>query len=290
MKIEVADAVGFCFGVKRAINIAQQALEKNDGKDVYSLGHIIHNRQVVEELAEKGLKSIEELGKIKKGVVVISSHGASPDIFEQIKSQGLEVIDATCPYVMSAQKVVKSLSEEGYTVVIFGDKKHPEVKSLVGFAKMKAIVIKDEQGLDESGEFLKKVGVVSQTTQSAENYLRIISRIIKKGFSEIRVFNTICNDTKKRQESAARLAKDVDVMLIIGGRMSANTKRLFEICSGICPDTYHIETARELKPEWFEKKGCIGIASGASTPDWIIEEVKDRIKNKISNTRGIYVT
>jgi len=283
MKIEIAQCSGFCFGVKRAIGIAQQALTKNKGTPVYSLGHIIHNSQVAEELSKQGLESVKGLGNIKEGVVVVSSHGASPEVFEEIRRKGLDVIDATCPYVMSAQKMVKSLSDEGYTVIILGDSQHPEVKSLVGFARQKAIVIKDDAELRKAHIPSKKIGLVSQTTQSAENYFKVISEILKKEFLEVRIFNTICSDTTKRQDSAARLARDVDAMIIVGGKMSANTRRLFEICSHICKDTYHIETAQDLSPEWFEDKECVGIASGASTPDWII----DSVKNKILNTSPV---
>lgn len=255
--------------------MAEEALRKNKPKGAYSLGPIIHNSQVVLNLSKEGLMPVKDLNNIKEGVVVISSHGARPEVFEQIKLKGLDLIDATCPYVMSAQKVVRSLSDEGYAVVIFGDSHHPEVESLVGFAGGKAVIVKDEKTLEELDLSSKKIGVVSQTTQSLPNYLKIVSKLLSREFLEIRIFNTICNDTKKRQDSAARLAKKVDLMIIAGGRMSANTKRLFEICSRICRDTYHIETADELKKEWFERKNRVGIASGASTPDWIIESIKN---------------
>ncbi len=286
IKIELAECSGFCFGVKRAISMAKQALERNKGKNVYSLGHIIHNSQVVEELSKEGLRSIRELGAIKDGVIVISSHGVSPEIFDEIKLRGLEIIDATCPYVVSAQKIVKALNEEGYTVIIFGDSQHPEVKSLVGFAGDRATVIKAKEDVERLQTQSQRIGLVSQTTQSAENYLEVISAIMKKEFLEVRIFNTICSDTKKRQESAQRLARIPDGMIVIGGRMSANTKRLFEICSKICDNTCHIETADELGQEWFSAKKSVGIASGASTPDWIIKAVEDKIKNKILYTRG----
>lgn len=287
MKIEIAECSGFCFGVKRAIGIAKQALGKNRGKPVYSLGHIIHNSQVVEELSKEGLKSIDSLDGIKEGVVVITSHGASPEIFSEIKARGFEVVDATCPYVMSAQKICASLSGEGYTVVILGDSQHPEVKSLFGFAENKAVVVKDTEGVKKENIPSKIIGLISQTTQSTENYSKVIREVLKRDFSEVRIFNTICNDTKKRQGSAAKLARESDVMIIAGGRMSANTKRLFEICSGICKDTYHIETARELKPGWFEGKGQVGIASGASTPDWIIEDVKSVILSMVETNTTV---
>ena len=279
MKVEIAQCSGFCFGVKRAIGIAQQALTKNKGKPVYSLGYIIHNSQVVEGLAKEGLMSVKDLSGVKEGVVVVSSHGASPEVFDEIKDKGLELVDATCPYVMSAQKIVSSLAQEGYLVLILGDKNHPEVKSLVGFARGKAIVIKDVDELKKVELPLRKVGLVSQTTQLMENFSKVISEVLKKEPLEFRVFNTICNDTKKRQESAAKLAKDSDVMIIVGGKISANTKRLFEICSGICGLSHHIETAAELKQEWFKNKESVGIASGASTPDWIINEIR----------KGIYI-
>ena len=284
MKIEIADCSGFCFGVKRAIKMAQEALEKNKTKEVYSLGHIIHNSQVVEELSQKGLKPIKELTGVEEGVVVISSHGAGPKIFKQIETKGIGLVNATCPYVMSAQKIVKSLSDEGYSVLILGDRHHPEVEALVGLAGKGAVVIKDEEELEGQKLPSSRIGVVSQTTQTSKRYFRIISKILSRGFSEVRIFNTICSDTQKRQESAARLAKDADLMIIAGGRMSANTKRLFEICSGICKNTYHIETAQELKGKWFEGKSKIGIASGASTPDWIIKSIKKEILLR----RGIY--
>ncbi|MCX5715816.1 MAG: 4-hydroxy-3-methylbut-2-enyl diphosphate reductase [Candidatus Omnitrophica bacterium] len=275
-KIEVAQCSGFCFGVKRAMRIAKEALDKNKDAGVYSLGPIIHNNQVVEELTKEGLKPAS-LDDIKKGVVVISSHGAAPKVFSQIKAKGLRVVDATCPYVMSTQKTVEALSKDGYFIVIFGDRRHPEVESLMGFSGGTAAVVKDEKELGTIEFPHKKIGIVSQTTQLPANYIKVISAVMEKGFSEIRIFNTICSDTQKRQESAAALAKDSDVIVIIGGKMSANTKRLFEICSNICKGTYHIETADELKKAWFKGAGRIGIASGASTPDWVIEEVKNKI-------------
>ncbi|MBI4335690.1 MAG: 4-hydroxy-3-methylbut-2-enyl diphosphate reductase [Candidatus Omnitrophica bacterium] len=276
MKIEVAGCSGFCFGVKRAINMAKQALAKNTDKDVYSLGHIIHNSQVVDELSREGLKTIKTQDVVREGVIVISSHGAGPEVFDQISQKGIEVVDATCPYVMSAQKIVRSLNDEGYSILILGDSDHPEIRSLVGFARGKATVIRDASGLTAAQPLSKKIGVLSQTTQTQENYYNVISEVLKREFQEVRIFNTICNDTKKRQESAARLAGGVDVMIIVGGRMSANTKRLFEICSDICEDTYHIETAEEIDQEWLRDVSSVGIASGASTPDWIIEEVKNK--------------
>lgn len=275
MRIEIADCSGFCFGVKRAIRIAEEALNNNKGRPVYSLGYIIHNNQVVEGLMQKGLKPAKDVSSIEDGTVVISSHGTSPAVIERISAKGLSVVNAACPYVMSAQNIVKSLSADGYSIVIFGDRQHPEVESLVGFAGGKAMVVKDEVEFANAEVTSKRIGLVSQTTQLLKNYLCVISKVFERDFSEVRIFNTICNDTQKRQDSAARLAKEVDVMIIVGGRISANTKRLFEICSKICNNTYHIETAQELKKEWLEGNSRVGIAGGASTPDWIIEGIKN---------------
>lgn len=277
IKIEVADCSGFCFGVKRAIRMAKEALEKNKNIQVFSLGPIIHNNQVVEELQKQGLKPAKNIDEIKEGVVVISSHGVGPKVLEAIKQKGLSVVDATCPYVMSAQKIALSLNKDGYSVMILGDRRHPEVESLVGFSGGGAVVVKDDREALAAKLSSSRIGIVSQTTQSLKKYLEVISVVMKKGFSEIRVFNTICSDTEKRQESAAKLARGADVMVVVGGRQSANTKRLFEICSKICPGTYGIETAAELKEEWFKGKGRVGVASGASTPDWVIEGVKNAI-------------
>lgn len=277
MNIEIAEGIGFCFGVKRAIRMAQEALEKNNATQVYSLGHIIHNNQVVEELLKEGLRPVQNLDGIDRGVVVISSHGASPEIMQQIKAKGLELVDATCPYVTSAQNIVKSLGKDGYSIVILGDSRHPEVKSLCGFADGRAAVIRDEGDVEKTELPSKRIGVVSQTTQSPENYYRVICAICKKEFQEIRAYNTICNDTHVRQQAAAKLARNADVMIIVGGRNSANTKRLYEICSGICADSYHIETADELRKEWFGRKCHVGITSGASTPEEIIKSVKNFI-------------
>ncbi|MEI8176593.1 MAG: 4-hydroxy-3-methylbut-2-enyl diphosphate reductase [Candidatus Omnitrophota bacterium] len=277
MKITIAPCSGFCFGVKRAISMAQQALEKNKGKRVSSLGHIIHNSQAVERLSQEGLASVKDVGDIEAGVVVISSHGTSPAVLEDIRARGLEIVDATCPYVMSAQRTVTALAQEGYTVIIFGDDRHPEVRSLVGCANGRAIVVKDIEQLRKVPAIAAKIGLVSQTTQAREEYLLMIAEVLTREFAEVRIVNTICNDTRLRQESAVRLARECDVMIVAGGRMSANTKRLFELCSKICKNTYHVETASELKAAWFENKERIGIASGASTPDWVIEEISTTI-------------
>ncbi|MCX5693504.1 MAG: 4-hydroxy-3-methylbut-2-enyl diphosphate reductase [Candidatus Omnitrophica bacterium] len=265
MKIKVAKCAGFCFGVKRAINIAENALkELRPGDKIYSLGPIIHNPQVVEELFKEGLQVISSLEKIKGGTAIISSHGAPLKVAGDIRKKGMKLIDATCPFVKYAQNIVKDLKKEGYGIVIVGDSAHPEVKAL------KSIAGKNKN--------LKKIGVISQTTQSRENYINEIKKILSEDFSEVKIFNTICNDTSKRQLATRRLLEDCDLMIVVGGKNSANTKRLWQICKESGVDSFHIETELEVSKNWFRGKKRIGITSGASTPDSMVKKIIERIR------------
>ena len=266
MRIKVARRAGFCFGVKRAINIAEGALKGLRANDsIYSLGPIIHNPQVVEELCEKRLRVICDLKKIKAGIVIISSHGAPLEALEGIKKKGINLINATCPFVKYAQNIVRELKKNGYRIIIVGDSAHPEVKAL------KSIAGKDNKKS-------KKIGIISQTTQNKAKYIEEIAKILDKDFSEVRIFNTICNDTSRRQLATRSLLEDCDVVIVIGGKNSANTKRLWEICKESGVDSYHIETERELRKEWFKGKECAGITSGASTPDSMVKKIIERIR------------
>ncbi|MEK6732623.1 MAG: 4-hydroxy-3-methylbut-2-enyl diphosphate reductase [Candidatus Omnitrophota bacterium] len=266
MKIRVAGCSGFCFGVRRAINIADSALKDlKSGEKVYSLGPIIHNPQAVDRLFKKGLQVITDLKKIKGGTVIISSHGAPVKALENIKKKGIKLIDATCPFVKYAQHIVRGLKKQGYRIIIVGDNSHPEVKAL------KSIAGKDIKS--------KKIGIISQTTQNRSNYIEEIKKILlKEDFNEIKVFNTICNDTLKRQLAARRLLKDCDLVIVIGGKNSANTRRLWQICKESGVDTFHIETELELEKKWFKGKVCAGITSGASTPDSMVKKIIERIR------------
>jgi 4-hydroxy-3-methylbut-2-enyl diphosphate reductase len=278
MKVRLAKRIGFCFGVKRAIKMAEKALDQH-GR-VYSLGSIIHNRQVVERLWRKGLKIAKSLDGVPKGsAVLVSSHGAPPEIFEKIKTMGLNLIDTTCPFVSNAQRVAGQMAREAYLVVIVGQRLHPEVRALVGFAGGRAIVVKDRQEASKKSIRSGRVAVISQTTQTMANYTEVVEVLVKKRPQEIRIFNTICNDTGKRQEAASALSRIVDAMVIIGGRHSANTNRLFEVCRRL-NNSYLVETDADIRPRWFRGKRTIGIASGASTPGWVIEKVIDKIKVK----------
>ncbi len=279
MKVLLADKIGFCFGVKRAVSMAEAALEK--GGPIYSLGSIIHNKEVTSRLSKKGLKVITDIGKIKHGSVIISSHGLSPKIAQRFLERGLKIIDTTCPFVLKAQGIAKELGDKGYKVVIVGDAEHPEVKALVDFVPKNVFVVKDAKEAKSirlgRGE---KVSVISQTTQSMGNFLDVVRTILERRPREIRVVNTICEDAEERQGRIRDLAKKVDVMLVIGGRHSANTRRLFEVCKRSLKTSHLVETEHDLKKEWFKSGGRIGIASGASTPDWIIKKVVKKIKSK----------
>ena len=275
MKVEISEHAGFCYGVMRAIRIADDALLKH--KKIYSLGPIIHNPQVVAEYEKKGMKVIEKL-EDAEGPVLIRSHGAPPSVYERIKEMGLEYIDATCPFVKEAQRFAENLYKEGYKVVVFGDEKHPEVKAHLGYTDYTATVIcTPMQAKDIKAS---RVGVVCQTTQSVEMFGKTIGELAKR-IRELKVYNTICDATEKRQKAAEELAKRSDVMIIIGGKNSANTRKLYEISSHYT-QAYHIETEDELKPEWFENRELIGITAGASTPTYIIQRVYNRIREMVN--------
>ena len=273
VKITIAKSAGFCFGVKRAIDLAQDIASKN--KDVYTFGPLIHNPQEVSRLENENIKVIEDYSKIEKGVLVLRTHGIPLDIYENLsKKENIKIVDATCPFVKKAQDIIKELSKDSEQIVIVGEKKHPEVVALVSYGKGKCLVVEDKKDVKN----VKKTGIiyiVSQTTQSPKKFEEIVNEISK--ISKVKVFNTICRATFDRQTAAEKLAKEVDVMIVIGGKNSGNTTRLYQICSNITK-TYHIEDVNEIEVEWFNNISTVGITAGASTPDWIIENIKGRIK------------
>jgi 4-hydroxy-3-methylbut-2-enyl diphosphate reductase len=277
LKIIVASEAGYCYGVERALKMVKKALE--DGKvPIYTLGPLIHNPQVVSDLSKKGVTPVSSLDEVEKGYVVIRSHGVPPEVLEKARLKGIKIIDATCPFVKKAQEKASLLSSEGYLVVIIGEKRHPEVIGLLGYAGGNSLVLENPE--DIPFEILKreKIGVVVQTTQSEERLFDIINKLIP--FSgELRVFNTICNATQKRQEAARKLAREVDVMIIVGGKNSANTTRLYQISRRINPRSFHIETAEEIRKEWFDKSKTVGLTAGASTPRYLLNEVEKRVKS-----------
>ncbi len=277
LKVIVAGNAGFCFGVKRAVKIAFDAAGNGSREPLYTLGPLIHNPQVVEKLKAMGIEPVDSLEGLEKGRLIIRSHGVPPGVIEEARKRGMEITDATCPFVKKAQQKVAELVDGGFVVFIVGDRRHPEVQALLGYGKGRAYIV---DHLKEGMGF-SRVGIVCQTTQSRENLKRAVMRVLDllgSSLEELRIHNTICESTLVRQRECMALAKTSDVMIVVGGRNSANTTRLAEISKAILEDTHHIEGAEELDPQWFRGKSRVGVTAGASTPDWIIGEVVERIK------------
>ncbi|MCX5781348.1 MAG: 4-hydroxy-3-methylbut-2-enyl diphosphate reductase [Elusimicrobia bacterium] len=275
--IKVAKNSGFCFGVRRAIEIAEKTVKPN--KKIFSLGPLIHNPQEVKRLENIGIKKIENTKSLKNKVLILRTHGIPHGLKEKLKIQNLVIVDATCPFVKRAQDIVEKLAKAKKKILIVGEKKHPEIKALVSYGGSHCYVVEqssDLKNLDLSGD----ICVVSQTTQSPQNFKNFVS-IIKKINPQAAIYNTICKATIDRQTAAKELSKKVDVMVVVGGKNSGNTKRLAQICSKFTK-TYYVETALEIKPQWFKKTKNIGISAGASTPDWIIKEVRKKIEENVN--------
>lgn len=274
MEIELASSYGFCFGVKRAIEIAQE----HRGSVTY--GPLIHNKDEIDRLKNGfNIDIARNLDDIQTNdAVVIRTHGIPKNELAQLKKQEHKIIDATCPYVTTPQNIVQKMSAEGYSIIIFGDKDHPEIKGVVSYAEnLDDTYIVLEPVELESLPLKGKVAVVSQTTKKPEDFAKIVTALIETR-KEIRVFNTICNATFENQDAAAELAKKSDVMIVIGGKHSSNTKQLHSICQRDCEDSYLVENETELEASWFEGKKLCGISAGASTPDWIVQNVITKIK------------
>ena len=274
MEIFLADKAGFCFGVKRAINTAYEAAGKGR---IYCFGPLIHNPQEVERLHRAGIETLDDFSMLQPGdTLVIRSHGVPPRVLAEARDRDLTVIDLTCPFVGKAQRDAEALSKDGYQVIVVGEKKHPEVQSILGHAGEDAVVL--ETAEDVNGMNLRsRLGIVAQTTQSYSNFSEIVLKLLRIS-KELKVFNTICSSTKERQEAARVLARQVDVMLVVGGRNSANTTRLASLCRQEGKPTYHIEVADEIRPEWLEGISSIGVTAGASTPDWVVEGVLEKLR------------
>lgn len=268
MNVLVAEKCGFCHGVRNAISVAEKILAQEN--DVFSFGPIIHNRDVVEQLAECGLKTVSRVEEIPSGTVLIRSHGAAPEQVARLKEKGLKIVDATCVLVKRVQHIASELEEQGYQVVIIGEENHPEVRAVVGCAE-DVIVIADESDLHRLPQNAR-LGVVCQTTQNPEHFGKMLGAMARSGFSELKVINTLCKEAIKRQESAIRLCRQVDVMFVLGGLESANTRRLAELCTEVNEQTYHLQNWEELDTRVLRGKKTAGVTAGASTPDWIIGE------------------
>jgi len=272
MKIELAESYGFCFGVKRAIKIA----EENPGSA--TLGPLIHNNMEIARLKKDfNVSLVESLEDVKPGsATVIRTHGIPKNDLKELHEKNTKVIDATCPFVTKPQQIAEEMSKEGYDIVIFGDENHPEIKGVMSYATGPVYAVLSIEEL-ESLNLRERVAVIAQTTRKVEEYNKIINWLIPK-HKEVRVFNTICNATFENQDAAKKLAKRADVMIVVGGKQSSNTKQLYSICKSFCPDSYHIESKDELQKEWFDGKELCGVTAGASTPEWIIEEIIGKIR------------
>lgn len=271
LKVKVARQVGYCYGVKRALDMARSAVEPGR-EPIATLGPIIHNPQVVESLGREGVSVAGSLDDIEDGTVIIRSHGVAPETIDKARAKGINVLDATCPFVKKAQQKAAQLAADGYYVVILGEKDHPEVLGIMGHAGGRALVIEHAEDLALVPKKERKIGLVVQTTQSAEK-LQEMAGLLAINVAELKVYNTICNATLRRREDALLLTDSVDVMLVLGGKNSANTSRLAEMCEKTGTTTYHIETANEIDPDWFKPGDSVGVTTGASTSTDILEEV-----------------
>lgn len=279
MEVILAEKAGFCFGVQRAINTAFKAA--GEGK-VYCLGPLIHNPQEVSRLREAGVETVEDFSGLRSGdSLIIRSHGVPPAVLEKAREQGLIIIDLTCPFVAKAQQHARSLSREGYRVVVVGEKKHPEVQSILGYAGADPVVVERSEDIDQL-ELHGRLGIVAQTTQSYGNFSEIVLRLLRLS-NELKVFNTICSSTKERQEATRVLASRVDVMIVVGGRNSANTSRLVSLSREAGKPTYHVEVVDEIRSEWLKDARTVGVTAGASTPGWVIDAVLERLRSEGKN-------
>lgn len=282
MEVKVASTAGFCFGVERAIKKVYEEIDKGLGP-IYTLGPIIHNEEVVKDLASKGVKVIESenIEKLQTGTVIIRSHGVPKSIYDQLDNKGINYVDATCPFVKKIHKIVAEESGKGNYILIIGDESHPEVEGIKGWCSGDDIsIVKTEE---EAKSLImpknKKICIVAQTTFNFTKFKEIVEIVAKNEYN-INVLNTICNATEERQKEAKEIASYVDVMIVIGGRSSSNTQKLFEICKEKCENTYYIQTVADLVGHRFGPVQNVGITAGASTPKNIIEEVQRNVRNE----------
>lgn len=281
MEVIKAKSAGFCFGVKKAMETVYQQIEANGDKPIYTFGPLIHNEEVVKELKSKGVEvidSVEELKALKKGIVIIRSHGVSKDIYKIMEDNGITCVDATCPFVKRIHKIVEKESGEGKKIIIIGNDGHPEVEGIKGWSSSPAIVVeKEEEAKEFSCKSEEKLCIVSQTTFNYNKFQELVEIFEKKGY-DISVVNTICNATEERQTEAKQIAAEADVMIVIGGTHSSNTRKLYEICKNECENTHFIQTLDDLNLELPKSVRLVGITAGASTPNNIIEEVQNYVR------------
>ena len=280
-QVTLAKSAGFCFGVKRAVNKVYEEAKKGR---VYTYGPIIHNEEVVKDLENKGVKVInrlEEFQDIPEGTVVIRSHGVAKEVYDFLKKQDLKIVDATCPFVLKIHRIVEEHAKAGEHIVIIGNDKHPEVEGIKGWCgpKNRTVIQNREEAENFTIDGKQKVCIVSQTTFNYNKFQELVEIICKKGY-DIIVLNTICNATEERQTQSRALAKEVEAMIVVGGKSSSNTQKLFEICKNECANTYYIQTIDDLDPAVLRTIDNVGITAGASTPNKIIEEVQNNVRNE----------
>ena len=282
MRVVLAEFAGFCYGVRRALDTVLE-VSGTSKKPIYTLGPLIHNPQVIDNLASQGIRSVKDIGEVPAGsIVVMPSHGVPRSVMQAANESKLEIIDLTCPFVSKVHRHAESLKDQGYQVIVLGDMGHTELKGIMSVAGDDAISISDVDEIDQY-ELKNKIGVVAQTTQTIDRYKRLVAEVSKAAY-EVRAYNTICHATIDRQKAAIVTADSVDVMVVVGGRNSANTMRLAEICAQENVPAYHVEVADEIDSSWFENTSIVGITAGASTPDWIIREVVELVESiPISN-------
>jgi len=276
MKIFLAEHAGFCMGVQRAIDLAHKTAGEATGP-VFVLHEIVHNKAVVEDLEKKGVMSVNCVDEVDNGTLIISAHGVSPDVIEKARNKGLQVVDTTCPLVSKIDRIVKRLAKSGYTILLLGDKDHAEVKGLSGVAPENTYVFRYEKEIDTLPDIAGPVALVSQTTQNIKYFEKIVE-LIKARYPQVEVHNTICNATEMRQGAAMEIGGKVDLMITVGSRNSANSKRLQEVAASVAPSSYLVDNASELDLEWFVGVETVGVTAGASTPDKLIQGVIDRIR------------
>ena len=280
-EVILAKSAGFCFGVKRAVDTVYEQTGK---KNVYTFGPIIHNEEVVKDLEKKGvfvINTMEELDDITERTVIIRSHGVSSAVYEALQKKGVEIVDATCPFVLKIHNIVKQESANGKQIVIIGNEKHPEVEGIMGWSKTQVHVVDTaEKAQNLQLDPQREVCIVSQTTFNYNKFKELVEIISEKGYNII-IRNTICNATEERQTEAREIAKRVDAMIVVGGSSSSNTRKLYEICKNECKDTYYIQTLNDLDMTSLGKADCIGITAGASTPNNIIQEVYTNVRTEL---------
>lgn len=278
MQVKLATSRGFCFGVEDAIELAEQAAREHGPGKVVALGPVIHNKQIVEKLEDAGLNQVEDIDSVDPSqAVLIRSHGAGPETLRKARERNLTIIDATCVLVKRAQEVVRELHEAGYHVVMIGNPNHPEVKGVIAYAP-NVTVINRESDLETALPYKERLGIVAQTTHSPEHVAGVIAEILKRPYREVRIVNTLCLEVTRRQRAAVELCKDVDVMFVLGGLHSANTRELAGLCKEQGCQTYHLETTDQFEPSMVAGKKVAGVTAGASTPEWVIQDFVGRLE------------